>query len=167
MGTCSYADTNTYFTGAVRLFSPVTRDSDRNFCQLQPYDSNYNNMSNILAHSFTNPYNSVLYLNDYQKKWESPTKAADNVTKDLCSKLKNSDDHGSNLRIYLIEYRKQSQYKTFPAGETKSHSYSTIESCADFKYEVSSKGDLVSTLKTIADNIKKSDFAGHSDAVEC
>ncbi len=161
----SYADINTYFTGAIRLFSPVTRDSERNFCQLQPYSSTYDNMSNILAHSFTNPYNSVLYLNNYQGKNDTPTKAAENVTKDLCSKLK--AEHGSDLRIYLIEYRKQSQYKTFPAGETKSHSYKTIEDCANFKYEVSSKGDLVSTLKTIADNIKKSDFAGYSEAVEC
>ena len=160
-----YADNSTYFTGTVRLFSPQTRDSARNYCQIQPYSTTYNNMANMIAHSFTNPYNSVLYLNGYQEKWETPTEGAAKATKDVCSKLK--AEHGSNLRIYAIKYRKQSQYKTFPAGETKSHSYKTIEDCANFKYDVTSKASLESTLKTIADDIKKSNFAGHSEAVEC
>ena len=46
-------------------------------------------------------------------------------------------------------------------------SFSTIENYADLKYEINSKEELESTLKTIADDIKKSDFAGYSDAAEC
>jgi len=41
------------------------------------------------------------------------------------------------------------------------------ENYADYKYEVNSKEVLVSTLKTIANDIKKSDFAGYSDAGKC
>ena len=160
-----YVDNSTWFTGTVRLFSPFTRDSFRKYCQISPYSTTYNNMSNVIAHSFTTPYNSVLAFNGYQEANDTPTQAAEKVTEDVCSKLK--AEHGNNLRIYLIEYRKQKKYKTFPAGEIKDYSYSTIENYADRKYEVNSKEELVSTLKTIADDIKKADFAGHTDAVEC
>ena len=156
----AYTDTNTWFTGTVRLFSPVTRESARNYCQLQPYSTTYNNMSNILAHSFTNPYNSVLYLNKYQGDNETPTAALEKVTADVCSKLK--AEYGSNLRIYLIEYRKQSQYKTFPAGATKAHSYKTIEDCAYTTYTADSETALKSKLDTIATDIKS--WAGYTEA---
>lgn len=151
-----YYDNSTWFTGTVRLFSPQTRDSARNYCQIQPYSSTYNNIANMIAHCFTNAYNSVLYLNGYQETRDTPTRAVEKVTADACSKLRS--EHGSNLRVYLIEYRKQTQYKTFPSDEVKSHSYTTIRNCADLKYEVSSKESLASTLETIATNIKS--FAG-------
>ena len=71
-------------------------------------------------------------------------------------------EYGSNLRIYLIEYRKQSQYKTFPAGATKAHSYKTIEDCAYTTYTADSETALKSKLDTIATDIKS--WAGYTEA---
>ena len=163
----AYSDTDTYFTGSIRLFSPVTRDSAQNFCQIQPHyedDGKYNDMANMIAHSFTTPYNSVLSYNGYQEVEDTPTQAAAKATADICSKLK--QEHGDNLRIYVIEYRKQLGYKTFSGGETRNfvtdHAYKTIEDCADYWYEINSEEDLKDRLGKIASDIK--DFAGYTDA---
>ena len=158
----NYSDANTYFSGSVRLFSPLARDSARRYCQMYPYSTSYNNTADMIAHSFTIPYNSVLQLNNYQGNDDTPTTAVEKVTADVCSKLRNSDGHGANLRIYLIKYRKQTQYKAFPSDEVKNHSYTTIDNCADVKYDVSTEADLKAKLELIATDIKS--FANYTAA---
>ena len=116
----------------------------------------------MIAHSFTIPYNSVLQLNNYQGNDDTPTAAVEKVTADVCSKLRNSDGYGVNLRIYLIKYRKQTQYKAFPSDEVKSYSYATIDNCANVKYDVSTEADLKAELELIATDIKS--FANYTTA---
>ena len=84
--------------------------------------------------------------------------ALQKLTLDACSKLKESC--GENLRIYLIRYRKQTQYKFL--GKTMSYSYDYLNSCTNNIYDVSTEADLASRLKDIAEDIKN--WAGYEPA---
>ena len=161
-----YANTN--LVGPMRLFAPITRDSSltpRKYCQMYAYNSNYTNKANLLWHNFTLPYNHVLYRAGYHSAGGDTNAALRSATAAVCAKLKT--DYGSNLRVYVVKYRKQTQYKTFPMynvsqSNANHENYSTIDACATntggATYDVSTEADLKSTLNTIAANIKS--FAG-------
>ena len=148
----------------------MTRDSVRKYCQIQPYSTSYNNMANIFAHSFTTPYNSVLALNGYQEANDTPTKAAMKVTTDVCSQLKVK--YKDDLKIYIIKYRKQNKYKTFPfdgvTHKDLDHDYNYLNECASgtsapYLYDISTKTELENALTAIAKDIKEN-FAKYTDA---
>lgn len=126
---------------------------------------------------FTYPINTVLYygtdgttLNKYQ--WQmnqnnsleiDPNIVCSRVTTDACKKLK--QDWENNLRIYVIKYRKQTNYQHKVSGTVKNFGYSYIDQCASdpsYVYDVSNEQNLKDTLQSIADNIKT--FARYSNA---
>ncbi len=159
---------NTNLVGPMRLFAPITRDSSitpRKYCQMYVgSDSNHINKANLLWHNFTLPGNHVLLRAGYQSVGGDATVAVRSATAAVCAKLKT--DYGDNLRVYVVKYRKQTQYKTFPAynvtQSNANHDYSVIDKCATdtggLTYDVSTEADLKTTLNTIANNIKS--FAG-------
>lgn len=165
----AYTDSTTNFVGVVRLFSPVKRGSSRKYMQMNPYSSTYNNLANIMEHDFTLPYNAVLLKNGYQTGL-SPTAGAAAATTALCSKLKS--DYSGNIRIYVIKYRAQSNYKPVPTYNNSSpsaisHDYTAVNGCASgtstpYLYNISTESDLKNALDTIADNIKS--WAGYTEA---
>lgn len=152
------------FSGMVRLFSQNTRDSAYHYGKVALTASDYNDKANMLAHVFSMPYNSVLYYNGYQDSGQSAQEAVAAVTTKACSQLKST--YGSNLRIYVVKYRAQSNYKTFPiynvTQSNAAHDYSAINGCAYATYTADNETDLKSKLDTIADNIKS--WAGYTAA---
>jgi hypothetical protein len=56
------------------------------------------------------------------------TTALKGVTQSACAKLKNA--YGSNIRIYLIKYRKQAQYKHPVTQEAIDFNYDYLDYCA-------------------------------------
>ncbi|MBR1735142.1 MAG: hypothetical protein IJ730_06870 [Alphaproteobacteria bacterium] len=163
----NYGDSTTNFIGPIRLFSPIKRSSSRKYMQMYPYSSTYNNLANIMEHDFTLPYNRVLYGNGYQTSANSAAGVAA-VTAAACAKLKS--DWGTNLRIYVVKYREQSTYKSFPiynASQTNiTYDYSAIENCATNTggtvYSASGESDLKARLDEIAASIKT--WAGYEAA---
>ena len=140
---------------------------------------------------FTLPINAMLYAGYYDGAYhkgawykdqeENPsydaTEAVKNVTKAACAKLKS--DWGSNIRIYLIKYRKQTQYNHKITGTATDFDYSYLNDCASdtgsttkiattqedagkFRFDISSEADLNTALSAIAANIK--DWAGYKRA---
>ena len=90
-----------------------------------------------------------------------------NVTKDACAKLKT--DHGDNLRIYVVKYRKQEKYKHPVTGSETAFDYTYLDECATknaepYLYDVSDEDGLKSALQKIADDIKSSGFANYKQA---
>ena len=123
--------------------------------------------------TMTLPINAALWagangstLHSYQ--WQSngsgtwnnrdATSAVKEVTKSACTKLKNA--YGSNLRVYLIKYRKQDQYK-HPITQTATNfDYSYLNNCATgtsapYMYDISTKDQLTNALSDIARDIKQ------------
>jgi hypothetical protein len=91
------------------------------------------------------------------------TSACRTVTTDACAKLKEN----SNLRIYIVKYRKQTQYKHKTLGTTQSFDYDYIDKCAsdeNYVHEAANETQLAEKLQAIADDIKSSNFAGYQAA---
>ena len=158
----AYTSGDLYLVGYPRIFSPMRRDSARQTASFAPYSSTYNNISNLIETSFSIPFNMVLRQNGYQGTSDLPTAAAAKVTADVCAKLK--ADHGSNLRIYVIKYKAQTQYKSFPGGVNRNHDYTAVDGCATsgYLYSVSTEADLQTRLDAIATDIKS--WAGYEAA---
>ena len=128
----------------------------------------------------TLPINNFLYWGAsgntaHKYQWQSnssgtittydATEGVKNVTKDACKKLKT--DFGSNLRIYLIKYRKQTQYKHKLTHEAQDFDYNYLNNCATgtsapYMYDVSDETGLNSALSAIASDIKN--WAGYESA---
>ena len=126
----------------------------------------------ILA-TMTLPINAALYFGKWQSdangNWNNldATSAVREVTKSAYTKLK--QEYGDNLRIYLIKYRKQTQYKHPVTGEPVEFDYSYLDSCASgstepYLYDISTKEELENALTTIANDIKEKNFAGYEEA---
>ncbi|MBQ7673807.1 MAG: hypothetical protein IJT36_04705 [Alphaproteobacteria bacterium] len=162
----SYTAGDTYISGVVRLFSPQKRDSAKNYCELKPYSDAYDDKVNLLATSFTYPMNTVLSKQGYQSANETPIHAVSDLTAAACTKLKTT--YGNNLRIYLIKYRAQSAYSTFPYYDRNpiatSHNYSIVDACATpgYVYSASDQDTLKNKLDEIAADIKN--WVGYEDA---
>jgi hypothetical protein len=100
-----------------------------------------------------------------------PQTALQAATQAVCAKLKS--DYGSNIRIYIVKYRKQTGYKNRISGAVANFDYTYLNSCAGpgdssgstsapYTYDVTSEADLKSALSAIAEDLKT--FAGHKKA---
>ena len=120
----------------------------------------------VLYNYMGNPVNTDNYVrpdNDFNRT------ALKKVTTDVCAKLKS--DHGDNLRIYVIKYRKQEQYNVLLRNGnaahknlTQIHDYSAINACASdgYLYEAENESELKEQLNAIASDIK--DWADYEPA---
>jgi hypothetical protein len=82
------------------------------------------------------------------------TSACCAVTTDACTKLK---DDNPNLRIYVVKYRKQAQYKNKTTGIAQDFDYDYIDECAsdeDYVYDAADESTLAEALADIADDVK-------------
>lgn len=157
-----------YAPGLIRKFVKNTRQHGLTYLYMDASASIDNNMSNLIVTEYTYPINAVLWNAKYQSNYTTTSNnAVSSVTAAACSKLKS--DYSSNIRIYVIKYRKQTAYKTFPFyGVTQTdvnHSYATVDACAtssSYLYDISTETDLKNSLDKIAADIKT--FAGYADA---
>ena len=108
-----------------------------------------------------------IYDQDKDGKWilRDATSAVKLVTKDAYTKLKH--DWGDNLRVYIIKYRKQTQYK-HPVTQTATNfDYSYLSNCASgtsapYMYDITTEAQLKSALDAIYTDIEK--WAGRTEA---
>ena len=93
------------------------------------------------------------------------------LTTAACAKLK--ADYGSNVRVYVVKYRKQSGWKALTRNGTAAHSsgsgthsYTEIDDCATSTggtaYDAADEAALKTTLDTIAAEIKT--WGGYEEA---
>ena len=158
-----------YLNGVTRLFSQQKRDSARTYSQLQPNSTTYNNTANLISTNFTVSQNRVLTANGYQSSGETPTNAVSDVTAAACTKLKNT--YGNNLRIYVVKYKAQEKYNSFPykdkASTATDHDYTTVDNCASsssYLYSASTPDELNEALNAIATDIKSASFGNWQEA---
>jgi carbon monoxide dehydrogenase subunit G len=174
--------------GFNRMFYPFHRKPVPSYNAI--YHENVYAKAYFVATDFTYPVNAVLFYGAegttvYNKSWQSkggnlttysPTAGAQLATRDVCQKLK--DTYGSNLRIYVVKYRKQANYKTFKLGVDYSaaspacqapkdvaFNYTYVDDCASapaYVYDIATEAALKTTLDAIAANIKT--WAGCEDA---
>jgi hypothetical protein len=174
-----------YAPGLIRKFARNVRALGGFSISMNGSSSSYSNRADLIVTDFTYPVNSVLYFGCsaagdlYGKSWQgnsngtttySTTNAAQLATKDVCAKLKS--DHGNNLRIYVVKFRKQEKYKTFPfrtgteiTQTNVSHNYSYIDDCASeasYVHDATTETTLKSALDAIATDIKS--WAEYKDA---
>jgi hypothetical protein len=122
-------------------------------------------------------YNSILYVSVGADATRNPngwhrdatgallttTEAVKNVTTDACAKLK--EKHTDNLRIYVVKYRKQTQYKHKVSNAITDFNYDYIDDCAtaaDHIYDANDETALNTALSDIAGDIKS--WAGYTNA---
>ena len=173
--------------------------------------NDYNNGApgsiSLMMQTMTIPVNAALWAGAdgetlYGYNWQSAlnatygrvfrtynaTEAVREVTKSACAKLKS--DWGNNLRVYIIKYRKQAQYKHPITGEAVDFDYDYLDDCASprntdsvydeeitdaeevqknkYIYDISAdtasdaKEKLDKALTAIAEDIKK--WAGYEEA---
>ncbi len=147
-------------------------EQEDKYTRFDIYDINSEAKYQYITTGATLPINAALWagvngstLHSYQ--WQSDgsgtwnnrdaTSAVKEVTKSACTKLKNA--HGSNLRIYLIKYRKQTQYKHQITKAATKFDYSYLNNCATgtsspYMYDISTEEQLTNALSSIAANIK-------------
>ena len=158
------ASMDTYFSGITRLYGNTLRSGTR---LIGMFGVSPENKARVWDATFMLPYNMVLRKAGYQGNDDTPTQGAAKATADVCAKLKGDYDE-SNLRIYVIKYRAQTQYKSFPmygiTQSNKDHDYTAVDGCATsgYLYTVSTEADLKTRLNAIATNIKS--WAGYEAA---
>ena len=100
-------------------------------------------------------HNGEWYKNDSNSDTYDASEAAKNATKKALSVLKSK--WGDNLRIYLILFRKQTNYKHKVTSTNTNYDYNYLNNCSDIyaKYDVTTEGDLKARLNEIASKIKE------------
>jgi len=160
--------------GLVRRWLSLDEQEDK-YTRFDIYDINRGAKYQYIITGLTLPINAALWagasgdtLHSYQ--WQSDkneseewvwnnfdaTEAVKEVTKSACAKLKT--DYENNLRVYLIKFRKQTQYKHKVTGATTNFDYSYLDSCATgtsspYMYDITTEADLKSALDAIYTNI--------------
>jgi hypothetical protein len=157
-----------YLPGLMRISTPHGTSHEKNFVCYDLWNTNTAKYKMIYG-GFTSPINAVLWSGAWQSDGAGATydssAACALVTAAACSKLKT--DWGDNIRIYIIKYRKQPQYKHKVTEEVLTFGYSYLDGCASkpsYVYDVTDEASLKSTLSTIAADIKS--FAGYAEARE-
>jgi hypothetical protein len=176
-----------YLPGMARTFLAsdlCLQQSDGRSTSFELYNLATGGRCKMIYGGFSLPLNAVLFngaqkeiLNKYTWQQKDTTSVTDpniacaNVTKDACKKLK--ADYGSNIRIYVVKYRKQANYKHKISGTTVNHDYAYLNECAGpgnsasstsapYMQEADDEAGLKTALQTIAADIKT--FAGRSEA---
>ena len=169
-----------YATGLTRIMLPLEKQ-ENDWTRFDVYGSGVGARLKYLMIGATLPINLTLFagVSDSETlhyQWQSDnngniitydaTEAVKKVTKDACTKLKG--DWGSDLRIYLIKYRKQTQYKKAFNQGNANFDYSYLNNCASGTSEpylfenVTSQSELNTALQKIYENIKT--WAGRTEA---
>ena len=159
-------------TRAYTTFKNFVRGTDRNW---NDYMNGAPGSISLIMQTMTLPINAALWsgasgdsLHNY--KWQSDkneseewvwnnldaTEAVKEVTKKACAKLKT--DYENNLRVYLIKFRKQTQYKHPVTQTATDFDYSYLNNCATstsspYMYDITTEADLKSALDAIYTNI--------------
>lgn len=156
-----------YTPGCTRVFAPIFRTNVNKHISCGEYSSTSGSAAGgalqLLTTEITYPLNNVLVNGGFQSSstMGSNLGVAD-VTIKACEKLK--ADFGSNLRVYVIKYRKQENSKDV-LGATIKHNYTYIDACAtndSYVYDLQTADQLKDTLTTIAEDIKT--FANYENA---
>jgi hypothetical protein len=183
------------FTGTHRIFQNYSNIRNSDIASFDIPNAASGGNARFIFGGFSMPINTVLYYGangntNHHYEWQSdangalngktPTEAAVEVTKSACAKLKS--DWESNLRIYVVKYRKQTQYKhKVTAAGTKNFDYGYVDSCAtnsSYVYDVAenyykagasentstatAEANLAKALEAIAADIKS--WAGRTEA---
>jgi hypothetical protein len=137
---------------------------------------------NLFMGGFTSPVNAVFEdgvgangssvgtTGWYNTSDGDPQAACRNVTIAACSWLKDAynGSDGDNLRIYIVKYRKQDQYKHKITNEDTNFDYSYLDTCAtdaSHIHTANNPTELEVELQEIARDIKE--WAGRTPARLC
>jgi hypothetical protein len=162
------------------MFMPQGVYNPSTYARFDLWNASAGGKCKMIYGGFSYPINTALYcgangstLHSYQ--WQSAsngslitydaTTASKGVTTSACAKLKS--DYGSNIRIYIIKYRKQTQYKHKISAAATNFDYDYLNDCATgtsspYLQDVTTEAALKSALQTIATDIKT--FGGHTAA---
>ncbi|MDR2645845.1 MAG: glycoside hydrolase [Holosporaceae bacterium] len=163
-------DINDYFgTGLNRSFWPFLSHRNMEVVGECGYRwKTYNTDMPLIFAGLTLPINATLYHGfgstrvgeggwyfdgNNQMDYDA-TRACQRLTVAACAKLKEA--YGNNLRIYVVKYRKQSQFKHKITGANVDFDYSYIDECAtnkDYVYDANEL-DIKNYLQDIANDIK-------------
>jgi hypothetical protein len=176
-----------YSCGLSRMFMPfgVYNGADPNpdnGVYVNVYGCNAGAKQKMIYGGFTWPVNTVLHNAGYQDVVtdngtgittgvRDPQEALKIATKDVCTKLK--EDWVSNIRIYVVKFRKQTKYKNRINNAEANFDYSYLNDCASgtsapYMYDVNddenSEEALKAALSKIAEDIKSNAFASYKEA---
>ena len=167
--------------GLLRKFFPLWREHERHFIATSSTSTEY--AAKLITTEFSHPINSVLFFGQdatsslaLSNDWQTAAGAASRgssihnqqealgiVARDACRKL--IRDYGEeNVRIYLVKYRGQVDYRSMPDGGLVPHDYQWIEECATMIdgasnirkiYNPNTEGELKEVMEAIALDIKE------------
>ena len=171
-----------YTPGLTRLVFDATQNNPKiGFASYGKHifiNGGYTQPINMVLYNYMNkPSNTASYVtpgNDFNRV------ALKQLTTDVCAKLKS--DHGNNLRIYIVKYRKQTQYnallrngaaahKDSTKNFSDDHAYDAVDACAsssNYVYDIAdnanAEANLKAALANIAADIKSASFANYRPA---
>jgi hypothetical protein len=202
-GNDNYVGGQFYGAGLMRFFD-TSGATNAGWCSFYLFNPAPGGKCKMLFGGFTRPVNTALYYGasgstNHSYEWQSyktgssngtvqnligntPTAAVQEVTKDACAKLKT--DHGTNLRIYVVKYRKQANYMPKFSTTAVDFNYTDIDNCATDATKVydvaedyykagtgaevtttaTAEANLKKALDAIAADIKSASFAGYAEA---
>jgi hypothetical protein len=161
---------NDYFgTELIRSFWPFFSHQNRDTASECGYRwETYSNNLPLIFAGLTLPINATLYnslgvnkglggwyLDDNNQMDYDATHACQRATATACDKLKEA--YGDNLRIYVVKYRKQNQFKHKITGASVDFDYSYVDNCAtneNYVYDATDESSLQDRLQDIANDIK-------------
>nr|MCR4623124.1 hypothetical protein [Alphaproteobacteria bacterium] len=163
-------------TGLTRTYTPFENFMLGKSANWNEYHRIHGKLGYIMQ-TVTLPINTALFYGAsgstlYNYQWQSSngtwngndaTAAVRLVTKEACEKLKKN----SNLRVYLIKYRKQEKYKHPVTQAETIFDYDYLNDCAKetsvpYMYDIDTEDKLKSALDAIYTNIKE--WAGYTEA---
>jgi hypothetical protein len=166
-----------YLPGTFKIFLPQGVYDYANLARFNLWNASGGAKYRMIYGGFTWPINAVLHYGGWQTvtadsnenvlSITDPSVACQRVAESACAKLK--ADWGNNIRIYVIKYRKQTQYKHRITGAAVNFKYDYLNNCtpnssdeSPYMQDVTTETDLKTALQTIATDIKS--WAGHTAA---
>jgi hypothetical protein len=162
-----------HLPGLQRVFMPLGVYNPNSAAGFELWSTANGAKYKMIFGGFTWPLNSVLCSGGWQTITGTaaaitavmdPNVALQKATEAVCNKLKS--DFGSNIRIYVVKFRKQTAAKN-ALGSAVTHNYSVIDACASgtvapYLQDVSDEIGLKNALNAIATDVKS--WAGYKKA---
>ena len=162
-------NTTMYIPSFTRIFSPLRR-STANLYRKFSFDNSengsklpYKGWAEICGIHYTMPDNYALskYLENYPEDTPSDKYDQEAILQKVALRCANNLKKSGNVKIYIIKYRKQTQYKTIEfysgGGVSINWNYDYLDSCAsgnDYIYDCNSEDELNEAMQKIAKRIK-------------